>query len=89
MEQETFSGIRDMLHELGAIDASGLNYRKLSGKRTAVDVVLLRWVGCGVGALGWGCWLGRGLSGGRAAWRGVGWTWVAAAWLSIVMRIEA
>jgi hypothetical protein len=74
MEQETFGGVRDMLHELGAIDASGLNYRcergaearifyqthslglqsahapwktetqnrKLSGKRTAVDVCLFR-----------------------------------------------
>jgi hypothetical protein len=39
MEGETFYGIRDMLHELGAIDAGGLNYRKLSGKRTVVDAL--------------------------------------------------
>lgn len=31
MEQETFNGIRDLLHELGAIDANGLNYRRRGG----------------------------------------------------------
>ena len=33
MEQESFAGIRDMMHELGAIDANGLNYRCEGGDR--------------------------------------------------------
>lgn len=42
MDHLTFAKVKERLHELGAWDADGLNYRKLASKKSVGDVLCCR-----------------------------------------------
>jgi hypothetical protein len=44
MCQHSFRDVQDCLRLLGSTDANGINYRRMSSKKSALDHICCRWV---------------------------------------------